>query len=69
MENLVLKVEGMTCGGCSGSVEKALGSQDGVKTVSASHEQDQVSVEFDPSIIALTSIEAAIVDAGFDVVK
>jgi copper chaperone len=69
MENVVLKVEGMTCGGCSGSVEKALNANDGVKSVSASHEQDQVSVEFDPGTIQLAAIEAAITDAGFDVVK
>ncbi len=69
MDKVVLKVEGMTCGGCSGTVEKVLNAKDGVQTVSASHEQDQVDVEFDSSVIALATIETAIEDAGFDVVK
>ena len=69
MEKIELKVEGMTCGGCSSSVEKALNAKDGVKEVSASHEEDKVSVDFDPAVIAQAAIEAAIEDAGFDVVK
>jgi len=69
MEKIELKVEGMTCGGCSSSVEKALNGKDGVAQVSASHEEDKVSVDFDPSVIAQASIEEAIEDAGFDVIK
>ena len=69
MEKIELKVEGMTCGGCSSSVEKALTAKAGVSGVSASHEEDKVSVDFDPAVIAQASIEEAIEDAGFDVVK
>ena len=69
MEKIELKVEGMTCGGCSSSVEKALNAQSGIQAVSASHEEDKVSVDFDPAIIAQAAIEAAIEDAGFDVIK
>jgi len=69
MEKIELKVEGMTCGGCSSSVEKALNAKDGVSQVSASHEEDKVAVDFDPAVIAQASIEEAIEDAGFDVIK
>lgn len=69
MEKIELKVEGMTCGGCSSSVEKALNAKSGVAQVSASHEEDKVSVDFDPAVIAQATIEEAIEDAGFDVIK
>ena len=68
MEKIELKVEGMTCGGCSSSVEKVLTAANGVQAVSASHEDDKVNVDFDPSVIDLGAIKSAIEDAGFDVV-
>lgn len=34
MNQVILKVEGMSCGGCVKSVERILGKQEGVKEVS-----------------------------------
>ncbi|TVY01031.1 copper ion binding protein [Paenibacillus cremeus] len=66
MQNVTLKVEGMSCGHCVNSVEGAL------KNVGASGKVDlaskSVKVEFDESKISLNAIKAAIEDQGYDVV-
>ena len=67
MEKILIPIEGMTCGGCTSSVEKALGARDGITTATASLEGANVEVEFDPAIIIQGQIEQAIRDAGFDV--
>jgi copper chaperone len=67
MEKILIPVEGMTCGGCTSSVEKALGARPGVQVAKASLEGANVEVEFDPAVIAQGQIEDAIRDAGFDV--
>ncbi len=67
MEKVLIPIEGMTCGGCTSSVEKALSARDGVASASASLEGANVEVEFDPAVIMQGQIEEAIRDAGFDV--
>ncbi|MGB1875350.1 MAG: heavy-metal-associated domain-containing protein [Rhodospirillaceae bacterium] len=67
MEKILIPVEGMTCGGCTSSVEKALCARDGINTATPSLEGANVEVEFDPAIIIQGQIEEAIRDAGFDV--
>ena len=67
MEKIHLKVEGMTCGGCVKSIQKALTSRDGVKAASADLDSGMVAVEFDAKAIDKSTIEKAIADAGFSV--
>ena len=67
MDKILIPVEGMTCGGCTSSVEKALSARDGITSATASLEGANVEVEFDSSIIIQGQIEGAIRDAGFDV--
>jgi len=67
MEKILIPVEGMTCGGCTSSVEKALSAHDGIQKATASLEGANVEVEFDGAVIAQGQIEEAIRDAGFDV--
>jgi copper ion binding protein len=67
MNKVLIPVEGMTCGGCTSSVEKALNVRDGVSSVAASLEGANVEVEFDSAVIIQGQIEEAIRDAGFDV--
>lgn len=67
MDKILIPVEGMTCGGCTSSVEKVLNGRDGVKSASASLEGANVEVEFDSTVIMQGQIENAIRDAGFDV--
>ncbi|MBL8645228.1 MAG: heavy-metal-associated domain-containing protein [Rhodospirillaceae bacterium] len=67
MNQIIIPVEGMTCGGCVKSVERALGAQTGVMTAKASLEQKNVTVEFDAGIIQRAQLEQAIQKAGFSV--
>jgi copper chaperone len=68
MTHVDIKVEGMTCGGCVNSIQNALRQRDGVLQAAADLDGGIVSVEFDPERIGQAALEAAITDAGFDVV-
>jgi copper chaperone len=67
MEKITIKVEGMTCGGCVSSIQKALGEHAGINRTDADLDAGTVNVEFDSATIQRTAIEQAIVSAGFDV--
>ena len=59
-----LGIDGMTCGGCVLSVEKALGRVAGVKKVSVSLEKKEAVVEGEG--LDRAKVEAAVLDAGYD---
>jgi copper chaperone len=61
----VLKVEGMTCGGCVRSVEKALGRVAGVTSTQVDLEQGKAMVEADNGLDP-SALVAAVEDAGYD---
>jgi copper chaperone len=65
MTNITLKVEGMSCGHCVNSVEKAM------KSLGADAKVDlaagSVSVEYDEKNISLDNIKEAIEDQGYSV--
>lgn len=66
METLIVKIGGMTCGGCAGGVEKALGAVPGVEAVKADHVAAQVSVSGTGLTTRLAELRAAVENAGFD---
>lgn len=53
METIRLLVEGMKCSGCELSVKDTLEAVDGVEEVRADRGNDQVEIDFDPSMISL----------------
>jgi len=65
MKEIIIKVEGMMCGGCEKRIQNALKSIEGVKEVVASHENKTVKVvtNVDEKILA-----EKIEDIGFKVV-
>mgnify|MGYP006123698641 CR=1 FL=1 len=67
MQQITLKVDGMTCGGCVKSVQNALNAHDGVTEAVADLDNASVNVNFDPAKIQEAGIKSAIEDAGFDV--
>ena len=67
MEKKTLKVEGMSCEHCVKAVTKAAGELPGVKDVAVDLKGGTVSFNYDPGAAALKDIEAAIVDAGYEV--
>ena len=67
MEKILIPVEGMTCGGCVKSIERALTHQAGVTSATASLEAKNVSIEFDSGVANRAQLEQAISKAGFTV--
>ncbi len=65
----MLRVNGMTCGGCAASVEQALKKVDGVVEVKATPgPKGRVWVKYDDKKVELARIKQVIKDAGFEVV-
>ncbi|MDF2658258.1 MAG: CopZ [Paenibacillus sp.] len=66
MQNVTLKVEGMSCNHCVNSIEGAM------KTIGATAKVDlagkSVTVQFDESKLSLDTVKATIEDQGYDVV-
>lgn len=66
MQTLILTVGGMTCGGCSASIERVLNALAGVSRAQADWAAATAEVEFDPAQVSAEDLIAAVEDAGFD---
>ncbi len=66
-ETLQLHVTGMTCGGCENAVKRALMQLDGVKEVTASHQDERVQVTYDGDRVQLPLIRERIEKIGYRV--
>ncbi len=62
------KVDGMTCGGCSASVERVLAGSPGLTSAEASHEKNEVVLTYQ-GVLDSDEILRRIESAGFDVVE
>ncbi|MFH5797108.1 heavy metal translocating P-type ATPase [Haladaptatus sp. CMAA 1911] len=68
-ERTQLEIRGMSCANCSGTVGEALNSLDGVEEANVNFATDEGTVEYDPEVVSLSEIYAAIEDAGYDPVR
>lgn len=66
MQNVTLKVEGMSCGHCVKSVEGALKEIGAAGKVNL--EAKTVQVEFDENKVSVDAIKEAIEEQGYDIV-
>ncbi|NGM85071.1 heavy-metal-associated domain-containing protein [Paenibacillus sp. 7124] len=66
MANVVLNVEGMSCGHCVSSVEKAVGNLGA--SAKADLASKTVAVDYDDRKLSVDAIKEAIEDQGYDVV-
>lgn len=66
MVETVIRVEGMSCGGCVRSVTAALKSLPGVTDADVSLESAQARVQHDPATVSEQQLREAVEDAGFD---
>jgi copper ion binding protein len=66
-KEMVLEVEGMTCGHCTARVEKALKAMPGVGDAHADLETKRVTVKTDGNV-SLEAVTQAITDEGYQVV-
>ncbi len=64
----IIKIAGMTCGGCVASVHTATADIDGLDNISIELADNQATVTFDDTITSAEQIAAAIDDAGFDAI-
>ena len=69
MEQITLKVEGMSCGHCKAAVEKALKGIAGVQGAEVDLDAKVVKVSYDADKTSKSDLTKAITDAGYDVVE
>ncbi|KRF67194.1 hypothetical protein ASG99_16315 [Bacillus sp. Soil768D1] len=67
MENVTLKVTGMSCGHCVNAVEGNVGRLSGVESVKVHLDAGKVDVAFDNEKVSLEKIKETIDDQGYDV--
>ena len=63
-----ISIEGMMCGHCQTTVDKAIRSVNGVQDVTVDLDGKQATVVYDPSDTDISEIKAAIAKAGYKVV-
>lgn len=67
VEQIELRVSGMSCHGCEQQIEKALARVDGVLRSAADHRAGRVRVVFDPARTAEDAVRSCIERAGYGV--
>ena len=65
MQTTILKITGMTCGGCATSVTKALQSLIGVSNVSVSLEKAEDTIQYDELTTDKDALKSAVIHAGY----
>lgn len=64
-----IRVEGMKCANCSGSVKKALKATAGVETVEVNHETQEAVIEYDDAKVTETKLREVINSTGFKAIE
>ena len=66
---VVLNVEGMTCGGCENAIKSALLECDGVKDAEVNHKDGKAVVQTEGSKVNTDELIKAVEEAGFTASK
>jgi copper ion binding protein len=69
LEKISLTAPDISCGHCVATIKNAVGALDGVQSVDASEATKKVVIEFDPSRVSQSTIEATLDDEGYPVAK
>lgn len=67
-EEIVLKIEGMSCMHCVGKVEKGLKGLEGVLSAAVDLEGKQATVRYDPEKVTVDNIRKAVTETGYQAV-
>ncbi len=67
MQSELLKVTGMTCGGCINNVTKALKAINGVGSVNVSLSAGEAAVQYDERLTSPDQLKSAVKSAGYGV--
>ena len=65
MLTLNFDINGMTCGGCTSSVQRALSKLDGVSHAEVTLHPGSATVAVDPARVSPTQIQVAIIHLGY----
>ncbi|HEU0015615.1 MAG TPA: cation transporter [Longimicrobium sp.] len=65
MKTAWLNVQGMTCGHCALSVEKALRNRDGVRSAKVHLDDGAAEVEFEETRVSPEQLVAVVQDEGY----
>ncbi len=65
MQTLSFDVTGMTCGDCSGSVQRVFGELDGVSHVEVTLRPGVVTVVVDPDRVTAAQVQLVIAGLGY----
>lgn len=66
-KELILNVEGMSCGHCKMAVEKAVSALEGVSSVQVDLTAKKVAIIYNPDKVSEEAIKESITDQGYDV--
>ncbi len=69
MQQLTVRIGGMTCASCSARVERVTAKLAGVAAASVNLAAEKLTISFDESLVGLEQITAAVVKAGYEVIK
>src|SRR5438874_2361750 len=65
--DITFPVTGMTCASCVRRIERALGKVEGVQEASVNLATEKARVIFDPALVGLPQLSAAVERAGYKV--
>ncbi|GBR53771.1 cation/copper resistance transporter ATPase CopZ [Neokomagataea thailandica NBRC 106555] len=69
MADVLFRVEGMSCEGCSKRLHTVLSAVAGVETVEVTLKPGEAKIRFDSAQVSEPALREAIEDSGFDVVN
>lgn len=69
LQQATLTAPDISCGHCVATVKEAVGALAGVQNVDASDATQKVTVSYDPNLVSMDRIEAALYEAGYPVQK
>ncbi|KAK2080917.1 hypothetical protein QBZ16_000771 [Prototheca wickerhamii] len=61
-----LRIEGMSCAGCSSGVESSLAAVAGVESVAVSLTLAEAQIKYDPALVSCEELAQVVKDAGFE---
>lgn len=65
MQSVVLKVQGMHCGGCAQSIKRLLEREPGVESAEVSFEAGEARVRFDSARLGADRLTGLLAPAGY----
>ena len=68
MKSVVLKIEGMHCGGCAQSIKRLLEREPGVTSAEVAYETGEARVQFDPARLDEQRLIAVVQQPGYQAI-